>query len=89
MCFFKKKKIVKVVVEECIESISQDEQMLNYANGHMMGGFEGVFMANLINENSYPETVFLIFYDDGSTKRKRVKNNSYDYKYYRTLANNK
>lgn len=82
MGVFKRKKIIKVEIIESSEGISEDDAMMNYAVGHMMGGFNGMVHASILNESEGPTTTFLIFYNDGSSEIKTVLNSSLEYKNY-------
>ena len=82
MCLFKTKKIVKVEIVGRSKGISEDDQLTNLAAGHMMGGFDGMVHASLLNESEGPTTTFLITYDNGTTEIKTVLDSSLDYKKY-------
>lgn len=82
MCLFKFKKIVKVEIVEQSEGISEDDQLTNLAVGHMMGGFDGMVHASLLNESEGPTTTFLITYDNGTTEIKTVLDNNLEYRKY-------
>ncbi len=80
MGFFKK--IIKVEIIGQTEGISEDDTLMNYAAGHMMGGFDGMVHADLLNESEGPTTTFKIFYDNGTTEVKTVLNSSFQYRNY-------
>lgn len=82
MCLFKLKKILKVEIIAQSEGISESDQLTNLAAGHMMGGFNGMVHASLLNESEGPTTTFLIIYDNGTTEIKTVLDNSLDYRKY-------
>ena len=79
---FKTKKIVSVEIIGYTEGISEDDALSNYAAGHMMGGFDGMVHASLLNESEAPTTTFLIHYDNGTSETKTVKDGSSQYNYY-------
>lgn len=79
MCLFKIKKIVKVEIIGYTEGISEDDQLTNYAAGHMMGGFDGMVHAYFLNESEGATTTFQITYDNGTYENKTVRNNSSEY----------
>lgn len=76
------KKIIKVEIIGQSEGISEDEVLMNYAVGHMMGGFDGMVHADLLNESEGPTTTFKITYDNGTTQVKTVLNSSFEYRNY-------
>ena len=83
MCFhLKNKKIdhVKIIAET--EGISDDEKMLNYTVGHMMGGFDGMVHADILNDELSATTTFKIFYTNGDQEVKVVRNSSLAYAKY-------
>lgn len=59
--------------------ISEDEELMNYATGHMMGGFEGMVQAEILNQNEGAKTKFLIKYKNGKEKIVVVLNSSLEY----------
>lgn len=79
---FKTKKIVRVEIVSIEEGISESDQLMNYAVGHMMGGFDGMVHASLLNESEGAKTTFKIVYDDGSVKYRKVNNGSSEYNKY-------
>ena len=68
MCLFKLKKILKVEIIAQSEGIDENDQLTNLAAGHMMGGFDGMVHASLLNESEGPTTTFLITYDNGTSE---------------------
>lgn len=82
MCLFKKKKIIEVEIIGHTDGISEDDELMNYAAGHMMGGFEGMVQASILNDSEPPTTTFEIIYEDGTSKIKTVIDGSSDYNYY-------
>lgn len=80
MCLFKTKKIVKVEIVGQSEGISESDQLTNLAAGHMMGGFDGMVHASLLNESEGPATTFLITYDNGTNEIKTVLDSSLEYR---------
>ena len=85
MGFFKK--IIKVEVIGQTEGISEDEQLSNYAAGHMMCGFNGMVHASLLNDSEGPTTTFRIFYDNNTVEIKSVLNSSLEYRNLITRVN--
>lgn len=79
---FKKKKLISAEILEEIEGFTEDEQLMNYAAGHMMGGFDGMVQASILNEFNKDQTVFQLYYDDNSTEVVKVDNDSRLYSYY-------
>lgn len=73
---FKRKKLIKAEILEEIEGFTEEEQLMNYAAGHMMGGFDGMVQASMLNEFNKDQTVFQLYYDDGSTEVAKVDNDS-------------
>ena len=73
------KKIIKVEIISFNDEITEDEALLNYAVGHMMGGFEGMVQASILNDSYQPNTTFLITYNDGTCETKTVVNNSFEF----------
>ena len=86
MGFFTRKKIVKVEIIGYTEGISEDDALMNYAAGHMMGGFDGMVHASLLNDSEAPTTTFQITYDNGTTKIVTVKDGTSNYYYYMNLV---
>lgn len=82
MWFFKTKKIVSVEIIAQSEGISESDQLTNLAAGHMMGGFDGMVHASLLNESEGPKTTFIITYDNGTTEIKTVLDNSLEFRKY-------
>ena len=83
MCFlFQTKKIISVEILEQTDGIDEDEQLLNYTIGHMMGGFEGLGYAYFINDELSGTTTFKIVYSNGTNEIKVVSNNSLAYSKY-------
>ena len=82
MCLFKFKKIVKVEIIGQSEGISENDQLTNLAAGHMMGGFDGMVHASLLNESEGPTTTFLITYNNGTSEIKTVLDSSFEYRKY-------
>lgn len=82
MWFFKTNKIVNVEIIAQSEGISEDDQLTNLAAGHMMGGFDGMVHASLLNESEGPTTTFLITYDNETTEIKTVLDSSLEYRKY-------
>ena len=78
---FKKKKLISAEILEEIEGFTEDEQLMNYAAGHMMGGFDGMVQASILNEFNKDQTVFQLYYDDNSTEVVKVDNDSRLYSY--------
>ena len=79
-------KIEYTQILEEYDGISEDEELMNYAAGHMMGGFEGMVQADILNQNNGAQTKFLIKYKNGKEKGVVVLNSSLEYKtYYRYL----
>lgn len=62
--------------------ISEADKLMNYAAGHMMGGFEGMVQADILNESEGPSTTFLVVYENGAENMVTVLNSSRDYKKY-------
>ncbi len=86
MCLFKRKKIISVEIIGHTEGISEDDALMNYAAGHMMGGFEGMVQADILNDSERPTTTFLVKYDNGTQKIITANDGSYEYyKYIRYL----
>lgn len=79
---FKRKKLISAEILEEIEGFTEEEQLMNYAAGHMMGGFDGMVQASILNEFNKDQTVFQLYYDDGSTEVVKVDNDSRKYSYY-------
>ena len=86
MCLFKFKKIVKVGIVGQSEGISEDDQLTNLAAGHMIGGFEGMVHASILNDSEAPTTTFQITYDNGTTKIVTIKDGTSNYYYYMNLV---
>ena len=86
MCLFKFKKIVKVEIVGQSEGISEDDQLTNLAAGHMIGGFEGMVHASILNDSEAPTTTFQITYDNGTTKIVTIKDGISNYYYYMNLV---
>lgn len=86
MCLFKFKKIVKVEIVGQSEGISEDDQLTNLAAGHMIGGFEGMVHASILNDSEAPTTTFQIIYDNGTTKIVTIKDGTSNYYYYMNLV---
>lgn len=86
MCLFKFKKIVKVEIVGQSEGISEDDQLTNLAAGHMIGGFEGMVHASILNDSEAPTTTFQITYDNGTTKIVTIKDGTSNYYYYMNLV---
>lgn len=82
MVFFNRKKIINVEIIAQTEGFSEDDELMNYAAGHMMGGFDGMVQASILNDYEKPTTTFEITYDNGSTEIITVNNDSFDYNYY-------
>ncbi len=82
MGIFKQKKIIKVEIIEQTTGLSEDDKLTNYAAGHMMGGFDGMVHAYLLNESESSKTTFYISYEDGSTEIRCVNDNSFEYNKY-------
>ncbi len=83
MCFlFQNKKIVSVEILNQTDGIDEDEQLLNYAVGHMISGFDGMVHASVLNDELSDTTTFKIEYSNGSTEIKVVNNNSLAYSKY-------
>ncbi len=82
MGIFTRKKIIKVEIIGYTEGISDDDALMNYAVGHMMGGFDGMVHADILNESEGPTTTFKITYDNNTTDIKTVANSSFEYKNY-------
>lgn len=80
MGIFTRKKIVKVEIFEYTEGISESDALMNYAVGHMMGGFDGMVHASILNESEGPTTTFLITYNNGTTEIKTVLDSSLEYR---------
>lgn len=76
------KKIIKVEIIGQTEGISEDDALMNYAVGHMMGGFDGMVHADILNESEGPTTTFKIIYDNGTIDIKTVANSSFQYRNY-------
>ena len=81
------RKIVRTTIIGREKGITQEEKSINYAVGHMMGGFDGVVRADILND-SYPDKVtFKIFYDDGSSGVDKVEVGSLSYRTYMKYLN--
>ena len=80
MGLFTRKKIVRVEIIGYTEGISEDDQLSNYAAGHMMGGFNGMVHASLLNDSEGPSTTFRIIYDNNTIEVKTVLNGSLEYR---------
>lgn len=84
---FKPKQLIKAEVVNENQELSDDDKLLNYAAGHLMGGFDGMVQADILNETKL--TTFKLYYDNGSTKFVTVENNSAKYNYYINFTNKK
>ena len=82
MCFFKKKKMVRVELIGYNEGISEDDALTNLATGHMMGGFDGMVHAQMLNDGQGPTATFQVFYDNGTCETVTVEVDSSNYNYY-------
>lgn len=82
MDLFKQKKIVKVEIISQTEGLSGNDQLTNYAVGHMMDGFDGVVAADIYNDYNASKTLFLVYYDNGTTETICVKDDSQEFNYY-------
>ena len=80
MGLFTRKQIIKVEIIGYSEGISEDDQLSNYAAGHMMGGFNGMVHASLLNDSEGPTTTFRIVYDNNTVEIKTVLNSSLEYR---------
>lgn len=67
------------------DGIGEDDRITNYAVGHMMGGFDGMLHADLLNESRSAETVFRVFYCDGTFEDVRTRMGSSAWEYYAAL----
>ena len=54
----------------------------NLVIGDNLGGFEGMFLADMYNHDNSATTTFLITYKDGSTAVKEVENGTSLYRKY-------
>ena len=82
MWFFKKKSIVKTVLVGISKGISEDDALTNLAAGHMMGGFDGMVHAQLLNDSQRPTATFQVFYNNGTCEVVTVDIGSSQYNYY-------
>ncbi len=82
MCFFKSKKIKYTKIVSHFKGISKNDQITNYAAAHMMGGFDGMVHAHLLNKEQCSKTVFEITYVDGSKQNITVPDESPQYNKY-------
>ena len=52
----------------------------------MIGGFEGMVHASILNDSEAPTTTFQITYDNGTTKIVTIKDGTSNYYYYMNLV---
>lgn len=78
MGFFKK--IIKVEIIGQTEGVSEDDELSNFATGHMMGGFDGMVHASLLNYSEGPTTTFRITYDNNTTEVRTILDDSLEYR---------
>lgn len=82
MWFFKKKSIVKTILIGYTNGISDDDALTNLAAGHMMGGFDGMVHAQMLNDSQRPTATFQVFYNNGNCETVTVEVGSSNYNYY-------
>ena len=82
MWFFKKKKMVRVELIGYNDGISEGDALTNLATGHMMGGFDGMVHAQMLNDSQGPTATFEVFYDNNTSKIITVDIDSIEYRFY-------
>ena len=83
MCFkIFTRRITETIVIGQVSGIDEDEALFNLAVGDSLGGFDGMMHAFFLNESDPGETIFLVYYDDGTAEIKQVKNGSALYNKY-------
>lgn len=81
------KKIARTEIVEHIDGISEDDKMTNMAVGHMMGGFDGMVHADLLNSYESAKTVFRVYYTDGTSQLVETEDGSSAYRKYASYLN--
>lgn len=80
------KNIISVQIVEHKDGINEDDKLMNYAVGHMMGGFDGIMQAHLLNEFEGAKTTFYVTYDDGSSEHITLDEYDANYDYLISLC---
>lgn len=83
----KSKQIARTEIVDHIEGISENDKLTNLAAGHMMGGFDGMVHANMLNSYEIAKTVFLVIYTDGTKELVEVEDGSSAYRKYASYLN--
>ena len=76
------KPILKTEIIEEADGLDEEEKFTNLVIGDNLGGFEGMFLADMYNHDNSATTTFLITYKDGSTAVKEVENGTSLYRKY-------
>lgn len=84
--FSSSKTIAKVEIDEVIDGLDEDDKLTNLAVGDMMGGFDGMVYADMINEEDSAKTIFKVTYTDGSVEYITTNNGSSAYYKYMRLV---
>lgn len=76
------KVIKKTEIVEETDGLDEDEKFTNLMIGDELGGFEGMFLADMYNQHNSATTTFLVTYTDGTTELVEVENGSKWYRKY-------
>ena len=80
--FSNNKVIEKTEIVEESDGLDEDEKFTNLMIGDELGGFEGMWMADMYNEENSATTTFLVTYTDGTEELVEVNNGSKNYRKY-------
>lgn len=80
--FFKTKLIENVEIVFHKNGLSEDDKLDNLIVGDLSGGFDGMVLADMYNDENSAETTFKITYDDGSFEFITTQDGSKKYNYY-------
>ena len=76
------KVIKKTEIVEETDGLDEDEKFTNLMIGDELGGFEGMFLADMYNQDNSATTTFLVTYTDGTTELVETENGSKWYRKY-------
>ena len=79
---FKTKLIENVEIVSHKDGLDEDDKLDNLIVGDLSGGFDGMVIADMYNDENSAETTFKITYDDGSIDFVTTQDGDKKYNYY-------
>jgi len=79
---FSNKTIFKVEIVDHKDGLDADDRLDNLIVGDMIGGFDGMVMSEIYNDDHSAETTFKVYYNNGSTELITTQDGDSDFNYY-------